>query len=168
MFTILGIDCVRICICVNILGSGNRASEPPNSQRRANPRQISCLNCRQTGHSSHTCPLQGSNSTPQPSRGQNSQNGILLDFHVKGISIYIIHIWSQWTYPNLISIGFAFLLSLGNSPVLCGSCEAPCVMRTANTEANRGRRFYTCQSQGCGFFMYAKQTYSFKYHVYTI
>ncbi|KMZ73897.1 DNA topoisomerase [Zostera marina] len=100
----------------SVAGSGNRASEPPSNQRRANARQISCSNCRQTGHSSRTCPSQSSNSTPQPSRGHNSQNG--------------------------------------NSSVLCGSCGAACVMRTANTEANRGRRFYTCQSQGCGFFIW--------------
>lgn len=36
--------------------------------------------------------------------------------------------------------------------VLCTSCGALCISRIANTEANRGRRFYKCQDPGCGFF----------------
>ncbi|XP_020104572.1 DNA topoisomerase 3-alpha [Ananas comosus] len=38
--------------------------------------------------------------------------------------------------------------------VLCSSCGEPCALRTANTESNRGRRFYTCQSQECSFFVW--------------
>ncbi|ONL93989.1 DNA topoisomerase 3-alpha [Zea mays] len=38
--------------------------------------------------------------------------------------------------------------------VLCTSCGALCISRIANTEANRGRRFYKCQDPGCGFFKY--------------
>ncbi|XP_008807898.2 DNA topoisomerase 3-alpha isoform X1 [Phoenix dactylifera] len=41
----------------------------------------------------------------------------------------------------------------GSGQVLC-SCGAPCALRTANTETNRGRKFYTCQSQECGFFVW--------------
>nr|KAJ0228362.1 hypothetical protein LSAT_V11C100032020 [Lactuca sativa] len=41
----------------------------------------------------------------------------------------------------------------GDTPVPCVICGAPCVLRTANTEANRGRKFYTCQTQGCKSFM---------------
>ena len=47
--------------------------------------------------------------------------------------------------------------------VLC-SCGAPCALRTA-TESNRGRRFYTCQSQECGFFVYV-WLYIPKFHVW--
>ncbi|THU48812.1 hypothetical protein C4D60_Mb06t02940 [Musa balbisiana] len=39
--------------------------------------------------------------------------------------------------------------------VQCNSCGATCALRTANTESNRGRKFYTCQSQECGFFVWA-------------
>ncbi|KAG2543263.1 hypothetical protein PVAP13_9NG735900 [Panicum virgatum] len=36
--------------------------------------------------------------------------------------------------------------------VLCTSCGEPCILRIANTDANRGRKFYKCQDPGCGFF----------------
>ncbi|OEL29588.1 DNA topoisomerase 3-alpha [Dichanthelium oligosanthes] len=36
--------------------------------------------------------------------------------------------------------------------VLCTSCGEPCISRIANTDANRGRKFYKCQDPGCGFF----------------
>ncbi|KAL5075165.1 hypothetical protein RYX36_014149 [Vicia faba] len=42
----------------------------------------------------------------------------------------------------------------GESSVSCSSCGAPGVLRTANTANNRGRRFYTCQSQECSFFVW--------------
>lgn len=42
----------------------------------------------------------------------------------------------------------------GESSVSCSSCGEPCVLRTANTANNRGRKFYTCQSQECGFFVW--------------
>ncbi|XP_052149294.1 DNA topoisomerase 3-alpha isoform X1 [Oryza glaberrima] len=44
--------------------------------------------------------------------------------------------------------------SSGNASgqVQCTSCREPCVLRTANTEANRGRKFYKCQNLACGFF----------------
>ncbi|CAI0428074.1 unnamed protein product, partial [Linum tenue] len=38
------------------------------------------------------------------------------------------------------------------SSVTCTTCGAPCTLRTANTEANRGRKFYSCNSQACNFF----------------
>ena len=38
--------------------------------------------------------------------------------------------------------------------VLCTSCGAACILLVANTEANRGRKFYKCQDPGCGFFKY--------------
>ncbi|PKA51264.1 DNA topoisomerase III [Apostasia shenzhenica] len=38
-------------------------------------------------------------------------------------------------------------------PILC-SCGEPCTLRTANTESNRGRKFYTCQSRECDFFLW--------------
>lgn len=38
--------------------------------------------------------------------------------------------------------------------VLCTTCGEACINRTANTEANRGRKFYKCQNPGCGFFVW--------------
>jgi len=36
----------------------------------------------------------------------------------------------------------------------CESCGASCPIRTANTDHNRGRKFYSCQNHDCGFFVY--------------
>lgn len=38
--------------------------------------------------------------------------------------------------------------------VLCTTCGEPCISRIANTEANRGRKFYKCQNASCGFFVW--------------
>ncbi|GMP25158.1 hypothetical protein CsSME_00002157 [Camellia sinensis var. sinensis] len=40
----------------------------------------------------------------------------------------------------------------GESSIPCDTCGTPCILCTANTESNRGRKFYSCQSQGCNFF----------------
>ncbi|KAK3211450.1 hypothetical protein Dsin_016156 [Dipteronia sinensis] len=45
-------------------------------------------------------------------------------------------------------------LQSGESSVPCTSCGTPCVLRTANTANNRGRKFYSCQSQECNFFLW--------------
>ncbi|XP_012081967.1 DNA topoisomerase 3-alpha isoform X2 [Jatropha curcas] len=42
----------------------------------------------------------------------------------------------------------------GESSVSCGTCGTPCLLRTANTANNRGRKFYSCSSQGCNFFVW--------------
>ncbi|WZY79695.1 hypothetical protein YC2023_026079 [Brassica napus] len=42
--------------------------------------------------------------------------------------------------------------SQDETTVSCTTCGTPCAIRTANTEANRGRKFYSCPSQGCNFF----------------
>ncbi|XP_021641234.1 DNA topoisomerase 3-alpha isoform X3 [Hevea brasiliensis] len=42
----------------------------------------------------------------------------------------------------------------GESSVSCGTCGEPCFLRTANTANNRGRKFYSCPSQGCNFFVW--------------
>ncbi|KAF9599783.1 hypothetical protein IFM89_001729 [Coptis chinensis] len=42
----------------------------------------------------------------------------------------------------------------GEDSLPCNTCGAPCPLRTANTANNRGRRFYTCQSQDCNFFVW--------------
>ncbi|KAL7230210.1 hypothetical protein ACSBR2_008675 [Camellia fascicularis] len=34
----------------------------------------------------------------------------------------------------------------GESSIPCDTCGTPCILRTANTESNRGRKFYSCQS----------------------
>ncbi|XP_021734600.1 DNA topoisomerase 3-alpha-like isoform X1 [Chenopodium quinoa] len=41
-----------------------------------------------------------------------------------------------------------------SSSLSCSSCGEPCVLRTANTANNRGRKFYSCQSQECRFFVW--------------
>eukprot|EP00258_Populus_trichocarpa_P040726 XP_024456745.1 DNA topoisomerase 3-alpha isoform X2 [Populus trichocarpa] len=40
----------------------------------------------------------------------------------------------------------------GESSIPCSTCGTPCVLRTANTANNRGRKFYSCSSQACNFF----------------
>ncbi|XP_059432017.1 DNA topoisomerase 3-alpha isoform X2 [Corylus avellana] len=42
----------------------------------------------------------------------------------------------------------------GESSVPCSTCGAPCILRTANTANNSGRKFYSCQSQNCNFFVW--------------
>ncbi|TYH42488.1 hypothetical protein ES332_D11G066800v1 [Gossypium tomentosum] len=42
----------------------------------------------------------------------------------------------------------------GDPSVSCSTCEMPCVLRTANTANNRGRKFYSCPSQECNFFIW--------------
>ncbi|GMI98096.1 topoisomerase 3alpha [Hibiscus trionum] len=42
----------------------------------------------------------------------------------------------------------------GEPSVSCSTCDTPCVLRTANTENNRGRKFYSCPSQECNFFIW--------------
>jgi predicted RNA-binding Zn-ribbon protein involved in translation (DUF1610 family) len=66
-------------------------------------------------------------------------------------------IWSllliQHWYINLMTL---VDLHSDAGQVLCTSCGEPCILRTANTEANRGRKFYKCRDPGCGFFKYVK------------
>ncbi|KAK4567071.1 hypothetical protein RGQ29_003062 [Quercus rubra] len=42
----------------------------------------------------------------------------------------------------------------GELSVPCSTCGTPCILRTANTANNRGRKFYSCQSQECNFFVW--------------
>ncbi|OMO56040.1 DNA topoisomerase, type IA [Corchorus olitorius] len=42
----------------------------------------------------------------------------------------------------------------GETSVSCSTCGTPCPLRTANTANNRGRKFYSCPSQECNFFMW--------------
>ncbi|RAL51559.1 hypothetical protein DM860_011061 [Cuscuta australis] len=42
----------------------------------------------------------------------------------------------------------------GEPSIPCNSCGAPCALRTANTANNRGRKFYSCQSRECNFFVW--------------
>ncbi|XVF61075.1 hypothetical protein PTKIN_Ptkin08bG0100100 [Pterospermum kingtungense] len=45
-------------------------------------------------------------------------------------------------------------LQNGDPSVSCSTCGTPCVLRTANTATNRGRKFYSCPSQECNFFIW--------------
>ncbi|PWA84665.1 topoisomerase 3alpha [Artemisia annua] len=39
-------------------------------------------------------------------------------------------------------------------PIPCPVCESPCSLTTANTDSNRGRKFYSCKStERCSFFV---------------
>ncbi|XP_019233213.1 PREDICTED: DNA topoisomerase 3-alpha-like [Nicotiana attenuata] len=42
----------------------------------------------------------------------------------------------------------------GEPSIPCNSCGAPCNLRTANTANNRGRKFFSCQSRECNFFIW--------------
>lgn len=46
------------------------------------------------------------------------------------------------------------LYDAGESSISCATCGSLCVLRTANTANNRGRKFYKCQLQACNFFVY--------------
>ncbi|OVA03617.1 DNA topoisomerase [Macleaya cordata] len=43
----------------------------------------------------------------------------------------------------------------GEPSVMCTTCGAACPLREANTTNNRGRKFYSCQSRDCNFFVWA-------------
>lgn len=103
----------------------NRTQAPGNSRTR-NSRQSLCLHCRQPGHSSNECPQQA--PRPQGRQVGHSSNELPRQ-------------------PQRHRAG-----STGTQEVLCESCQMPCPLRTANTENNRGRRFYTCQTRSCNFF----------------
>ncbi|XP_056168081.1 DNA topoisomerase 3-alpha isoform X3 [Syzygium oleosum] len=42
----------------------------------------------------------------------------------------------------------------GGLSISCNTCGASCPLRTANTANNKGRKFYSCQSEGCNFFVW--------------
>ncbi|XP_035551186.1 DNA topoisomerase 3-alpha-like isoform X2 [Juglans regia] len=42
----------------------------------------------------------------------------------------------------------------GDSSIPCSTCGTPCTLLTANTATNRGRKFYSCPSQNCNFFVW--------------
>lgn len=42
----------------------------------------------------------------------------------------------------------------GEVSVSCSSCGTPCVLLTAHTAQNNGRKFYKCQTQECNFFLW--------------
>ncbi|KAJ0097277.1 hypothetical protein Patl1_28044 [Pistacia atlantica] len=46
----------------------------------------------------------------------------------------------------------AMNMQSGESFIQCTTCGMTCVLRTANTANNRGRKFYSCPSQECNFF----------------
>ncbi|CAK9167272.1 unnamed protein product [Ilex paraguariensis] len=45
-------------------------------------------------------------------------------------------------------------LQNGESSIRCDRCGTACTLQTANTANNRGRKFYSCRSQGCNFFVW--------------
>ncbi|KAJ8478267.1 hypothetical protein OPV22_021994 [Ensete ventricosum] len=65
------------------------------------------------------------------------------------------HCPSQDSCPSAAQPGRVQNARIISGEVQCNSCGATCALRTANTESNRGRKFYTCQSQECGFFVWA-------------
>ncbi|KAF5745103.1 DNA topoisomerase 3-alpha isoform X1 [Tripterygium wilfordii] len=108
---------------IEICGTGSRtqvrARGPTASSgnvRQNNGREVTCIYCQQTGHTSSDCPSKVSGSRNARSRVMNQENG-------------------ETTIP-------------------CSSCRTPCALRTANTANNRGRKFYSCPSQECNFFVW--------------
>ncbi|KAK7319115.1 hypothetical protein RJT34_03828 [Clitoria ternatea] len=107
-------ELTEICGTGSRMQARNRGPTAPTSNvHNTNPRQGVCMNCQETGHSSHDCPLHSRNVRH--------------------------HGTSQHS---------------GEASVSCSSCGTPCLLRTANTANNRGRKFYSCQSQECNFFVW--------------
>ncbi|XVE86482.1 hypothetical protein DITRI_Ditri18aG0037400 [Diplodiscus trichospermus] len=52
------------------------------------------------------------------------------------------------------SIFYDISIYAGDPSVSCSTCGTPCVLRTANTANNRGRKFYSCSSHECNFFIW--------------
>ncbi|MED6216586.1 DNA topoisomerase 3-alpha [Stylosanthes scabra] len=105
-------ELTEICGTGSRTGRARGPAAQTNNAHQSNTRQVVCMNCQETGHSSNDCPSQRNGRH----RGMNQQNG--------------------------------------EAAVSCSSCGMPCVLRTANTENNRGRKFYSCQSQECNFFVW--------------
>ncbi|KAL1536325.1 DNA topoisomerase 3-alpha [Salvia divinorum] len=61
---------------------------------------------------------------------------------------------SSGSYPSENAHPQEAVAGDGESTIPCTSCGAPCNLRTANTPANRGRKFYACRAQGCNFFVW--------------
>ncbi|KAF3440617.1 hypothetical protein FNV43_RR18901 [Rhamnella rubrinervis] len=125
-----------------------RGRGPPSvssSVQRSNMRQGACIYCHQMGHSSSSCPSQFSGSQNARSHGRNVQSttrqGICIHCHQTG--------HSSSNCPSRSSGAQS-----GDSSISCNMCGAPCPLRTANTTNNRGRKFYSCQSKECNFFVW--------------
>lgn len=65
----------------------------------------------------------------------------------------VVHIPFMFV-PHLVELMCFCNVFAGQVSTSCSTCGAPCALRTANTTANRGRKFYSCQSQACNFFVY--------------
>ncbi|KAM7513869.1 hypothetical protein LguiA_003452 [Lonicera macranthoides] len=57
----------------------------------------------------------------------------------------------EWTHKMVLIV---YVEKAGESSVPCNKCGAPCPLRTANTANNRGKKFYSCQSHDCNFFVW--------------
>ncbi|KAL6011782.1 DNA topoisomerase 3-alpha [Asimina triloba] len=142
--------------------------ELSNNARRGTTRQPTCVHCSQRGHMSDDCPSQVSSSRGrQHSRSLNSENGGMMDLNSLFHSSLYVACHSQYDKcPGSRFYLFKFLLLIctttnptsdnaGRNPVVCGGCGTPCVLLTASTATNRGRKFYKCLSQACNFFVWA-------------
>ncbi|KAG7607197.1 DNA topoisomerase 3-alpha [Arabidopsis thaliana] len=107
---------------IDICGTGSR-SQARRTPGTAPSNNIQGSNTRQSNVCIH-CQQRGHASTNCPSRVPASQN-------------------SRPTATNPRN---------DESTVSCNTCGSQCVLRTANTEANRGRQFFSCPTQGCSFF----------------
>ncbi|CAN6681600.1 unnamed protein product [Malus baccata var. baccata] len=141
-----------------------------NNVPRSNTRQGPCIYCHQAGHSSGDCPSQSSgprsvrpqSMNVQSARGggpamsnnvqrSNTRQGACIYCHQTGHSSGDCPSQSsgpQSARPRPMNV------QSGQVSISCSTCGAPCALRTANTTANRGRKFYSCQSQACNFFVW--------------
>ncbi|XP_019069629.2 DNA topoisomerase 3-alpha isoform X5 [Solanum lycopersicum] len=111
---------------VEICGTGSRNSSNPSGRGRGNPTAFSSA--------------QRDNSRAQSSCAYCRQTGHLSN-----------------DCPSQASrdrTARAQEVDNGESSMPCNSCGAPCILRTANTANNRGRKFFSCQSSECNFFVW--------------
>ncbi|KAM3358536.1 DNA topoisomerase 3-alpha isoform X1 [Capsicum galapagoense] len=113
---------------VEICGTGSRSSSNPLGRGRGNPTSSSSAqrgNSRAQSSCAY-CRQAGHLSNDCPSQGSRGRTALSQEVDLQN----------------------------GEPSIPCNSCGAPCILRTANTANNRGRKFFSCQSQGCNFFVW--------------
>ncbi|KAL5554891.1 hypothetical protein UlMin_037127 [Ulmus minor] len=82
----------------------------------------------------------------------NTRQGVCIHCHQSGHSSGDCP--SQFSVPRSGRSRGAANAQSGESSMPCGTCGSPCALRTANTANNKGRKFFSCQSQECNFFVW--------------
>ncbi|KAJ4839363.1 hypothetical protein Tsubulata_043160 [Turnera subulata] len=91
------------------------------------------------------------NTTPSNFQRSNSRQGVCIYCHQAG--------HASTNCPSQLSASRhvqsrGMNQQNGESSISCGTCGSPCTLRTANTANNRGRKFYSCPSNACNFFVW--------------